>query len=591
MVIDCYSQPFNVTASIAYNGTTASGQYIIYRDQNTYNITISNLRKPLIFIPGFDPNGQYAIDPSGQYSKCDGTGKSDLYSLINSGTYDGNTSLASRLHSQGYDIVVLKFDNAGDYIQRNAFLLVELINEINANKPSTSGPLVIMGYSMGGLVARYALAYMEANGMNHQTRLYVSYDSPHKGAHVPVGIQAFGLTFNGDYYKLLYPQLASALNMFMAPAAMQMLRYRLTNIQNEKNDTGMIPLSTTYISFMTELNGLNSCGGFPKNCRNIAVSLGSWNGIPQRSNLDLDNDGINDYQYPSFPYAYINFSKGDNGSPTSIWQLNTCDIVANVSFQVIISTMWSNNYPYSSQRSSYANLGNYGSDTYLYYQNPTSPIANEFPGGLFTCIWYYQNYEPTDFAPGSFVPAYDQMVNALSSQINCSFDYASNATFIPTVSALCFDTNNLFYDIGDDPNMLDKTPFDAIYGLTGDNTGHLGDNYYVSANMPCESCISTDPGLVNWLVDQITNNYIKGCAKRSTALSGDVTSGSNVLISQTNNIVTTNYTIETGANVQLKAATGITLQSGITFKVGSPFSMTILPCSSKSCYMTISNPY
>ena len=53
---------------------------------------------------------------------------------------------------------------------------------------------MVIGYSMGGLIARYALAYMEEQGIAHETRLYVSYDAPQKG------VTAKGLeTLNKDH--------------------------------------------------------------------------------------------------------------------------------------------------------------------------------------------------------------------------------------------------------------------------------------------------------------------------------------------------------------------------------------------------------
>ena len=42
---------------------------------------------------------------------------------------------------------------------------------------------------MGGQISRYALAYMEANNIEHNTRLWVSIDSPHLGANIPIGLQ------------------------------------------------------------------------------------------------------------------------------------------------------------------------------------------------------------------------------------------------------------------------------------------------------------------------------------------------------------------------------------------------------------------
>ncbi len=49
--------------------------------------------------------------------------------------------------------------------------------------------LVIVGPGMGGQISRYALRDMELRGINHNCRLWVSFDSPHNGAWVPVGPQ------------------------------------------------------------------------------------------------------------------------------------------------------------------------------------------------------------------------------------------------------------------------------------------------------------------------------------------------------------------------------------------------------------------
>jgi surfactin synthase thioesterase subunit len=60
--------------------------------------------------------------------------------------------------------VVLNFTDATDYLQRNAFVLVNLLQQIQGIVgPQTT--VALAGASMGGLVSRYALAYMETNGL------------------------------------------------------------------------------------------------------------------------------------------------------------------------------------------------------------------------------------------------------------------------------------------------------------------------------------------------------------------------------------------------------------------------------------------
>jgi hypothetical protein len=345
-----------------------------------------------------------------------------------------------------------------------------------------------------------------------------------------------------------------------------MLKYRLTG---PGQTDGEIPISSDYTSFMNELKGLNNCNGFPTKCRNIALTLGSWNGIAQRSNLDLNNDGIKDLQHSSFPIVYINVPKGTGDTKKLIWQLNTCEAIAALTFEIVLSTAYSNNYPYYSERSSYANLGNDAYSTYLYY-NAGGPLANFLPSGAWQTLWWYKNYEPLDFAPGSYANTYGSIITALNSVISCSYDYADNSTFVSTVSALSYDTDDLFYNISSDPNKLDKTPFDAIYGIDGDNTSH-------------ETNQTSNINLVNSLIDEVEHDYGSTCAKGSQTLTGTVNAGQSITLSGVSNIEASNYTINSGASVSLQAGEKIVFLPGFHADNGSTLSAYIVKCSSKSC--------
>ena len=140
------------------------------------------LDKPIFLVDGFDPNDSRNINAV--YGELD---------------FDGG-NLGDIVRQYGYDVVVLNFPTylreedqqfiygGADYIERNSMLLVELIKFINNLKVGNEENVVI-GASMGGLVARYALNYMEANNIDDETRLYISFDTPHAGANVPIGFQ------------------------------------------------------------------------------------------------------------------------------------------------------------------------------------------------------------------------------------------------------------------------------------------------------------------------------------------------------------------------------------------------------------------
>jgi len=86
-------------------------------------------------------------------------------------------------------------DGGCDYIERNAMILVKLIRQTQSRMSNPEDKIVLIGPSMGGLIARYALAYMEkyqneANVGPHKCKLYVSQNAPHLGSNVPIGVQA-----------------------------------------------------------------------------------------------------------------------------------------------------------------------------------------------------------------------------------------------------------------------------------------------------------------------------------------------------------------------------------------------------------------
>lgn len=95
-----------------------------------------------------------------------------------------------------YDIVLVNWHGGADFYQKNAMVLIKILQRINEEKAvDTNGfkhPNVIVGPSMGGVIARYALLYMEAHEAvtgAHDVSHFYSDDSPQYGANVPLGVQ------------------------------------------------------------------------------------------------------------------------------------------------------------------------------------------------------------------------------------------------------------------------------------------------------------------------------------------------------------------------------------------------------------------
>lgn len=128
------------------------------------------IRKPLIYVEGFDPR---ELNPNGR-------GAISFYN-----TY---TQWSNFICNNDYDFIYVDWQDAGEYIQANAYTLIEVIKDINTRTDALSVPAVVIGHSMGGLVSRYALKTMENNHQEHHVGAYVSFDSPHMGANVPLSI-------------------------------------------------------------------------------------------------------------------------------------------------------------------------------------------------------------------------------------------------------------------------------------------------------------------------------------------------------------------------------------------------------------------
>ncbi len=269
------STVMSINATMPYQGygeTLAhlgTGEYQIYYD-NVDGV----LDKPIIFVDGFDPGDSRTI--------------STMYSALDYGNPVQN--LGDIVRDEGYDLIVLNFptytsisdgttviDGGADFIQRNALILIELLNTVNAMKVG-SEQNVLIGPSMGGLISRYALRYMEQHSMASDTRLYISFDSPHLGANIPISLQ---YTFS---YLVNYGGLTDAeagLNSINSAAAKQMLLDHYLGHVEADGYTLLNPVVTLPTgapnfrdTFQTELDAM----GMPQTVRNVAVTNGSGMG-------------------------------------------------------------------------------------------------------------------------------------------------------------------------------------------------------------------------------------------------------------------------------------------------------------------------
>jgi hypothetical protein len=235
--------------SIPASSTHSGGEMQIHFSKNNSS---GKLKKPLIIAEPFDMSATTKL----------GTAYNLDYILYQSETIKNiiDTYL-------DYDVVYLNYNNGLDDIFRNAELLKEAIRHVNRDKDQAMKyPNVVIGISMGGLIARYALRSMEINNEDHDTWKYISLDAPHKGANFPLSMQAI-LKHAESLKKYLNVDILNELYAVLnSKAAKQMLIYYCNeNVQLDNRE---------HDAFQANYDAI----GFPLKCQNIAVTNGSGKG-------------------------------------------------------------------------------------------------------------------------------------------------------------------------------------------------------------------------------------------------------------------------------------------------------------------------
>ncbi|GGF78141.1 esterase/lipase family protein [Wenyingzhuangia marina] len=244
------------SVSVNYENELITGEFLVILGDNNTKLT-----KPFIIAEGID------FEEDQEFPTHIG-----LYNNNNSIDREEN-SLIDQLLSLGYDIIILDYDKSTIEIQKNARLFTELLTTVNNLKENPNeNNTVVMGYSMGGLVTRYGLTWMEKNNINHHTRLYVSHDAPHKGANVPLGIQHLIRSVSTKSGLASFPLSLALLSVYKSfPAFEQLLVY-----SEKASLNGVAMPSLLKHDFFEEMYNLNpNNNGFPSIPYKIALSNGS----------------------------------------------------------------------------------------------------------------------------------------------------------------------------------------------------------------------------------------------------------------------------------------------------------------------------
>lgn len=263
--------------------------------QVTNNNSLYGAVRPALFVEGFSAPG--LIDGGASYTN----------------------SIITKWRNQLTDskIYRLELANPTQDIRNNAMIVLSAIRFIHNVQPANQllEGTSVFGYSMGGVLARYALAFAEHFNIPHYCTQYISIDAPHRGAAINNGLQdmlcnlAEWMDNNAKYFDIGnqdHNQLDPYIDGLKTPAALQLIR---NNKFAENGGVGSYNTgSTTYLKLFAEINA------------------------EERSILNLDNELINstpidptEPSKPGFPYkqnsiksfAYSNGSLYPSGNHTT----------------------------------------------------------------------------------------------------------------------------------------------------------------------------------------------------------------------------------------------------------------------------------
>ena len=199
-----------------------------------------------------------------------GLGFKEAYERINFGDESMPQSLSAYLEAEGYDLVVLDYDDGGDYLPRTSLFIKEAIRFINTKKHQAGSDQknVIIGQSMGGMCSRYALRTMELNDEDHEVATYISFDSGHEGVNIPLGVQYIlydvgELVIAGVSMRSFIAKIDNVMKLIELPASRTMIKYQPLGVENLGGD---------YYYQQNEVLGL------PQKCEILSIANGSQKG-------------------------------------------------------------------------------------------------------------------------------------------------------------------------------------------------------------------------------------------------------------------------------------------------------------------------
>ncbi|WP_196140663.1 PKD domain-containing protein [Aliikangiella sp. G2MR2-5] len=270
----CYDMA-NITADLSHP-VASSNEYYNYKSKLRLRVypsqgTVEEAEDPSFPI-GIDPNDvedlcHYGKNPKLKQVLVLVDGFSAKNDRRQNDIYEKFGSDIERYREMGFDVVTVNYVNSHAYIQSNGYAIRKLLTKRIPQWFASDADrrLVLIGGSMGTQTARFAMRSAEIAGEDHNVRLFVAFDGPFTGAHIPLGLQVsanFG-SFTKDGRR--------ALRGLNSPSSRQMLEKFYKRIDSSYYSWSKDSLGWDYYYEAKKL-------GLPQLSRNIAISNGSGTG-------------------------------------------------------------------------------------------------------------------------------------------------------------------------------------------------------------------------------------------------------------------------------------------------------------------------
>ena len=211
------------------NGQPVTGQALLKLGND------NEFDRPLVFLQGFDPAIGSHIPPHG-------FGDFNWDIIWECGPYETSgipdlTGFIELLLQEGFDLVFVDQVDGTQSIENQSALTQDVIRLCRDYK-SGDDPIVIVGASLGGVVGRHALRSMEVNDEPHCTRLFVSLDTPYRGAWLPTALQEAinffaGMSVEANAMMTALQSAAAGEMLIHSPFHSGSSREALEGLQNE----------------------------------------------------------------------------------------------------------------------------------------------------------------------------------------------------------------------------------------------------------------------------------------------------------------------------------------------------------------------